>query len=37
MVGLFKDFYTSRGIERWIFITLKSYIKDYKEKQVDSF
>jgi hypothetical protein len=37
VVGLFKDFYTPRDLERWISITLKSYMKDYEEKQEDSF
>ena len=31
MVGLFEDFYTPRGVERRIPLTLTFYVKGYKK------
>jgi len=37
VVGLFKDFYTPKGVERWVSITLSFFFKGHKKKQVESY
>jgi hypothetical protein len=37
VVGIFKDFYTPKGVERWVSLTLSFYVKGHKKKQMESY
>jgi hypothetical protein len=37
VVGIFKDFYTPKGVERWVSLTLSFYVKGHKKKKMESY